>query len=53
MLVILAFIATLFLSFLIFTLLIYLICICFGLTFSLPIAIGVWLVILLIKLVLD
>lgn len=53
MLFILVLIASLCLSFLIVTLLNYLICICFGITFSLPIAIGVWLVILLIKLVLD
>ena len=49
MLFILGFIVSLFLSFLIVTLLIYLICICFGLTFSWPIAIGIWLVLLLLK----
>ena len=49
MLFILGLIVALFLSFLVTSILVYLICICFSLTFSWPIVIGIWLVLLLLK----
>jgi hypothetical protein len=49
MLVLLIFIGTLLLSFLITSLIIWLICWCFSLTFSWTMALGIWLVLLLLK----